>query len=202
MPKVIPVSKDQVKDRIVQKAFKVFRERGYHSTKMTDIAAEVNYSKGTLYQYFKSKDELFAAAFNYRIKSRQDQLLSLLKNDLTFFATEEFFLELYNSMTNSLRFSFDVLNLAKENDQLYEKLTVRNEDALSRLLEFFENQKREGKIRNEVDSRLIVLMFLGLRDGIVSVPSYGFDLETAKKSWVLLAQKFLEIVLVAPSFGK
>ena len=202
MPKVIPGYKDQVKDRIVQEAFKVFRERGYHFTKMTDIAAKVNCSKGTLYQYFKSKDELFAAAFSYRIKLRQDQLLSLLKNDLTFFATEEFFLELYNSMTNSLRFSFDVLNLTKENLQLYEKLTVRNEDALSRLLNFFEEQKNEGKVRNEVDSRLIAMMFLGLRDGIVSVPSYGFDLEAAKKSWVLLAQKFLEIILIPPSSGK
>jgi AcrR family transcriptional regulator len=202
MPKVYPEYKDQVRERIKQEALKVFAQKGYHSTSMNDIAENVNCSKATLYQYFKSKDNLFIAAFDYRIQRRQELLLSQLEENLNFFATEEFFAQIHNSMTNSLRFSFDVMNLARENDQLREKLTLKNETALSRLLDFFNKQKKLGKVRKDLDSRIIATMFLGLRDGIVSAPSYGFNMDTAKQSWVLMAQKFLEIVLVDPFINR
>jgi AcrR family transcriptional regulator len=195
MPKVFSGYKDQVRERIKQEALNVFATKGYYSTSMNDIAENLDCSKATLYQYFKSKDDLFVAAFDYRIQRRQELLLTQLEDNIEFFATEEFFMQLYNSMTNSLRFSFEVINIARENVQLREKLTIGNEKALSRFLEFFESQKAKGIVRKDIDSKLIATMFLALRDGITNIPSYAFDLDMAKKSWVLLAEKFLEIIL-------
>jgi AcrR family transcriptional regulator len=42
-------------------AREVFFEHGYSATSMSAIAARLGGSKGTLYNYFKSKEELFAA---------------------------------------------------------------------------------------------------------------------------------------------
>jgi TetR/AcrR family transcriptional regulator, mexJK operon transcriptional repressor len=46
---------------ILDVAHEVFLKQGYASTSMSEIAARLGGSKGTLYNYFRSKEELFAA---------------------------------------------------------------------------------------------------------------------------------------------
>lgn len=47
--------------RILQAALKIFSESGYSGASMDAVAAEAGLTKPTLYQYFASKDALFAA---------------------------------------------------------------------------------------------------------------------------------------------
>ena len=49
------------KNQILEAAMAVFARRGFHGTRMDDIVDESGLSKGTLYWYFKSKDDLIAA---------------------------------------------------------------------------------------------------------------------------------------------
>jgi AcrR family transcriptional regulator len=48
--------------QIIEAALACFARKGYNNTTMDDIVAESGLSKGSLYWYFKSKDDLFAAA--------------------------------------------------------------------------------------------------------------------------------------------
>ena len=48
--------------QIIQAALACFTRKGFNNTTMDDIVAESGLSKGSLYWYFKSKDELFAEA--------------------------------------------------------------------------------------------------------------------------------------------
>lgn len=43
---------------ILAAALRVFAERGYHSTRLDDIAAAAGVTKGTIYYYFKNKESL------------------------------------------------------------------------------------------------------------------------------------------------
>ncbi|MGD8537564.1 MAG: TetR/AcrR family transcriptional regulator [Candidatus Aminicenantes bacterium] len=63
MPKII--DKVEKKETILEASIKVFAERGWRNTKIADIAEAANIGKGTVYEYFRSKDELFAASFQY-----------------------------------------------------------------------------------------------------------------------------------------
>jgi hypothetical protein len=47
------------KQIIVEAAEKLFLSKGYDNTTMDEIAYESEFSKGTLYNYFQSKDELY-----------------------------------------------------------------------------------------------------------------------------------------------
>lgn len=49
------------KREILDAARLVFAERGFHATRMSDIAHAADVSQGTLYHYFRSKDDLFLA---------------------------------------------------------------------------------------------------------------------------------------------
>jgi TetR/AcrR family transcriptional repressor of mexJK operon len=56
---------DAKRRAILDVAHDVFLARGYSATSMSEIAAKVGGSKGTLYNYFRSKEELFVALMNH-----------------------------------------------------------------------------------------------------------------------------------------
>lgn len=63
MPKQI--DREKKKDRILQAAVRLFARRGIADTKMEDVAKAAGIAKGTIYEYFKSRDELLHLSFNY-----------------------------------------------------------------------------------------------------------------------------------------
>lgn len=52
---------EERRQAIIQAALEVFQEQGYERTSMNEVARRVGGSKATLYNYFASKEELFAA---------------------------------------------------------------------------------------------------------------------------------------------
>src|SRR5574339_719948 len=74
MPKGIPLTEeDQAKRRheIFHQVVRVFLKKGFQETSMSEIAEAAGLGKSTLYDYFKTKDEILVYYF-------EDQL-----NDLT-----------------------------------------------------------------------------------------------------------------------
>jgi len=61
MPKL--VDKKRKVEQIGSASIKVFRRLGYHKTRMVDIAEAAGTGKGTLYEYFRNKDEIFQFEF-------------------------------------------------------------------------------------------------------------------------------------------
>ena len=53
------------KDQIIEAAAQIFSQKGYSGAAMADIAVQANIGKGTIYEYFKSKDDLFFAVFEW-----------------------------------------------------------------------------------------------------------------------------------------
>lgn len=49
---------------ILRAAIKVFAQKGYFNSKVADIAAEAGIADGTVYLYFKSKDEILHSIFD------------------------------------------------------------------------------------------------------------------------------------------
>jgi AcrR family transcriptional regulator len=60
--------KENKKSLIIEAAAKVFANRGYSGTLMADIAAEAGIGKGTIYEYFPSKEDLFFAVFEWFVQ--------------------------------------------------------------------------------------------------------------------------------------
>jgi len=66
--------RDERRENILQIAHAAFLEDGYAATSMSSIAAKVGGSKATLYNYFSSKEELFAAVIEERCRDFQEML--------------------------------------------------------------------------------------------------------------------------------
>jgi len=50
----------------------VFAEKGYNKTLVAEVAVAAGIGKGTVYEYFKSKDDLFFAVFQYVVQESGD----------------------------------------------------------------------------------------------------------------------------------
>lgn len=64
------------KQHIIQTAVKVFAQKGYAGTRIIEIAEAAGIGKGTVYEYFPSKEDLFFGVFQYIMQKPIDQLLS------------------------------------------------------------------------------------------------------------------------------
>ena len=65
--------KKERRGQIVAAAAKVFARRGFSGTLMADIAVKAGIGKGTLYEYFDSKEELFFAVFEWFVKATETE---------------------------------------------------------------------------------------------------------------------------------
>ncbi len=73
---------------ITEAAFQVFAEKGYAAARVEEVAQRAGISKGLMYLYFKTKEELFKAVVKSVVVRRVDALLEIVsKSDLS---SEEF----------------------------------------------------------------------------------------------------------------
>jgi AcrR family transcriptional regulator len=54
--------REERRHQILDAALAVFAQKGFHAANVSDVAAQAGVSQGTIYWYFKSKDELLTAA--------------------------------------------------------------------------------------------------------------------------------------------
>jgi AcrR family transcriptional regulator len=80
--------KEDRPQEITEAAFRVFAEKGYASARVDDVATRAGVSKGLLYLYFKTKEELFKAVIKSVVIRRVDALL--LAVDETELSSAEF----------------------------------------------------------------------------------------------------------------
>lgn len=71
------------RDRILRAAVKVFARSGFHATRVSEVAKAAGVADGTIYLYFKSKEELLVSLFEDRVQ----RLLAFMKDELPKHAT-------------------------------------------------------------------------------------------------------------------
>ena len=70
--------KEDRPQEITEAAFDAFAEKGFAATKVEEVARRAGVSKGLLYLYFKTKEELFKAVIRGVVTPRVDELTRTL----------------------------------------------------------------------------------------------------------------------------
>ncbi len=71
---------EERRQEIIDTAIRLFYERGYEKTSISDIAKEMGVAQGLCYRYFSSKEELFETALDYYAQIIVDGFISSLDN--------------------------------------------------------------------------------------------------------------------------
>lgn len=161
MPRVVPEYKELAKKRIIQAAYGIFYSKGYHASTMDDIARDVGVSKGSLYSYFKSKEDLlhsttYALTESFNKSFEDETSLEPLE-------------ELYNYLIKfegALHLNFEITALSSHNEEIKSILREDYEKKLETMTDFVKKQQDKGKIRNDVEAatmaRILVAIYSDL----------------------------------------
>lgn len=80
--------KEDRPQEITEAALQAFAEKGYAATRVEEVAKRAGVSKGLLYLYFKTKEELFKAVVKSVVVRRVDQLIGSIES--TDLSSEDF----------------------------------------------------------------------------------------------------------------
>jgi AcrR family transcriptional regulator/predicted DNA-binding transcriptional regulator AlpA len=166
------------REEILQAAFEVFSAQGYHNTTMDDIAEKAGVSKGTCYQYFEGKEEIFVATVERSVENlleeadaassgARDAAVRLGIKGLTFMAK-------YRDV--QLMF----MGLVSESLSGNRRLREKGEEAFSRLAEYLARDIARGieeGVFRPVDPLTVAYALIGIAElvGNRSVLEEGFD---------------------------
>ena len=64
---------------ILRTAASLFHQKGYDATSMSDVAAALNFSKGTLYHHFRSKDEILFHIMSHAMDITEERVISVVR---------------------------------------------------------------------------------------------------------------------------
>ncbi|MEA2008084.1 MAG: TetR/AcrR family transcriptional regulator [Chloroflexota bacterium] len=76
-----PDVSEERKNQIMEAAQKIFSKLGFHKARMSDIAQEADLSKGSLYWYFKSKNEIIINVLDNIFEAELKSLQPLIDAD-------------------------------------------------------------------------------------------------------------------------
>ncbi len=166
MPKVVQGYRKQAMDTIMASASRLFFELGYQETSMDDIAREIGVTKGTLYLYFKNKEELLYEVCKKNLKLLEDSLGKLASADIFESANSFFKAEL--KLPEHLRFHWIfALGEINKNQKVRKILMESYENYVKIISSRIEELKGKGFISGEANSGILSRTIIALHNGIM-----------------------------------
>ncbi len=193
MPKMYPGYRDEVRKKIVQEASLLFMEKGYSATTMDDIAGRLGVTKASIYQYYKSKVDLFAAAAEFQ----RQELAGMLERSFAGGNLMEGAGLLFDSLLAYMRKSMEVYNdvmaVAVHNDSLRAILLEDRNGDLAVIEQFINEQKKKGLIHSSIDSQVLAVACDALINGLMFDVMIGMDPAEAKRVWLDAVDDLLRV---------
>jgi AcrR family transcriptional regulator len=184
-PKVTTEYKSEVRQRIIESAVQCFARTGFDRTKMDDIANLSDVSKGTLYLYFKSKEDLFYGICESSLKKVKEQLNGMFITKENLVSDAERFYDYFQKGENRYH-NIVILEMSIEatrNPRLRRVLRQHQANRHQVISEFIGLQMKKGFARKDIDKDAIASGLIGLYEGLVLDRVTGADDSSNKKAW-------------------
>lgn len=116
--------KTDMESRIIEAAKIVFVRKGYESTKMGDVAAEVGISRTALHYYFRTKEMLFSAIFGQLIEILLPNIGKIMDEQTTILEKLPKIIDQYlSAIRNNPLFPIFVVNeMNRDPEHLYQEI--------------------------------------------------------------------------------
>lgn len=174
MPKVVKGYRKQAMDTIMESASRLFFESGYQESSMDDIAREIGVTKGTLYLYFKNKEELLYEVCRRNTNLLEDNLDKMVTDDILESAKSFFKAEL--ELPEHLRFHWIfALGEINKNQRVRKILLESYENYVKIISSRLEVLKERGLISGDADTRKLSLTMIALHNGIMMSMMQGLS---------------------------
>ncbi len=185
MPRVVPEYKQEAKTRIIDAANQVFGENGYRQATMDDVAKKLGVSKGALYLYFASKEELFEAICRREPLALKNILYSTFKEGKDpLDSANEFFDKMTKRYGSNPGLNFEIFSEASRNPGLKRILKKTQDEYVETLDGFLEEVRKRRLLPEELDLRPLTYASIALWNGIETLMVSGLPVGEARQAWL------------------
>ncbi len=164
------------RDKILLKALELYMVEGYANVSITDLQSALDMGRGTLYYYFKDKDELFQEVVDmFLIKPKQRALERVREGGtipdmidaMLYYLNQlqEFYNQVENKNINTSNVVTVMYTAYSRFPELYKKARRLYEHELSLWVQAIKNSMHNGDIRGNVPIETTAHMFLHIKDG-------------------------------------
>ncbi|HYA40815.1 MAG TPA: TetR/AcrR family transcriptional regulator [Syntrophobacteraceae bacterium] len=181
------VKTDDKRLRILDSAVKVFANRGFFNAKVSQIAREAGVAPGTVYLYFKNKEDLLITIFEVRMQDINSKFRAAVMEKEDGRSRLECLVGMHLAGFQSqpdLAACFQV-ELRQSSRFMRESVKGELQQYLDLIREIVEHGRRDGSFRNQLPVRLVTNFIFGTLDEVVS-------------TWVMSAMKYNLVSLTGP----
>ncbi|MCG7335434.1 TetR family transcriptional regulator [Sporosarcina sp. ACRSM] len=165
--------------QIVDAAIIVIAENGYHQAQVSKIAKEAGVADGTIYLYFKNKEDILISVFKEKMAIFIEDLEEILKKDIS--TSEKLFKMIDNHFRLLHEDRYYAIVTQLELRQTNKELRMQINGVLKEYLTLLDNILKEGMdngtFDDSIDIRLARQMVFGTIDETLT-------------SWVMKDQKY------------
>ena len=163
------------RERILKAAIKVFARKGFYAARVSEIAKAAGVADGTIYLYFRNKDDVLTSVFESRITRLVEVLREIVGSGGTF---EERFTRIVELQLGVLEGRRDLAEVVTVNLRQSSKLL--KQFAAPFFVQYLEvmagliaDAQREGAVRADLSPRLVARSLWGALDGIALTWAIG-----------------------------
>lgn len=160
--------KERKRERMLEVAAELFSKKNYHEVMMDDVAHLTNVAKGTVYNYFASKEELYFTIMNTKLGHLNSSLKNRIVSEISIIdSLHTYTIQLYMFMMKYqnffLMYQKEYLNAQ---NHFCDELRRMNEELKSILSDIIYRGKRDNHFR-DVEENFAVQLVLGSIFGTV-----------------------------------
>jgi uroporphyrinogen III methyltransferase/synthase len=187
------IKRERKREKILEAAAELFSTKHYHEVMMDDVAKLISVAKGTVYNYFTSKEELYFTIMH----TRMENLLSLLKQKIeseknSIDSLRAFVVHLYMFMMKHQKFFLiyqrETLN---GNNSFCEDMIALEKQMKQMIMQIISRGEKEGVFR-KVDEEFAISLIFGSIYGAVQ---RGINSDLSNESIVKEKEEIFDFVL-------
>lgn len=162
---------EKTRNLIIDNASRLFNQKGFAGTSMSDIMEATGLKKGGIYGHFKSKDEIAVAAFEHSVQKVLKEVgkrTRVVENTIDKLKTVVYFYK-ERILDPPVEGGCPIQNTAVEADDnnpiLQEKVLQEMEHWHARMVHTIHKGIKKGEIRIDVDADEFATLFIGTLEG-------------------------------------
>jgi TetR/AcrR family fatty acid metabolism transcriptional regulator len=163
------------RERILRAATKVFARKGFHATRVSEVAKSAGVADGTIYLYFKSKDDLLVSLFEDRVVLLLATLDRELQKRESFEGKLRCVLELQLGLLEGERDLAEVItvNLRQSTRMMKQYAAPKFMQYLDAIARVVEGGQKTGEFRADASPHLVARAVFGALDGVTMTWALG-----------------------------
>jgi TetR/AcrR family fatty acid metabolism transcriptional regulator len=192
------------RERILQSAIRVFAKKGFYNTRVSEIARTAGVADGTIYLYFKNKDDILISIFTDRIGTLNDEMLRQLAS---LGSPSEKIQRIVSVQLGLLRGHKDLaevitINLRQSNRFLKQYAAPGFNRYLDIIASVVQEGQERGDFRTDVSPRVAACSLFGALDGLTLTWVLGTrDADRLARAGQQVAKVFIEGLRASESTG-